>query len=115
MGPRTRRSKSTAKPDQRSPKSTSSTGKKSYKYKVQSSKLENFGVDLLPAAKALPICEVPEFETLKGSQEVDLLDVQVSDPGLNVHCFLNPHTSGCKSTKKTQFQGVYTPEGSKSG
>merc|ERR1712081_162865 len=98
--PRTRRSESTAKPDQRSPKSTSSTGKKSCKYKVQSSKLENFGFKLLSAAKALPICEVPKFDTLKGSQEVDLLDVKVSDPGVNVDCLLNPHTSARIFPKK---------------
>merc|ERR1711954_234441 len=81
-----------------------STSKKSCSYKVQSS-----------AAKALPICEVPEFDTLKGSHEVDLLGVQVSDPGLNTDCLLNPHTSGRKFPKILQFQGVNTPEGRKSG
>merc|ERR1711954_31461 len=84
-------------------------------YKVQSSKLENFGVKLLSAAKDLPICEAPEFDTLKGGHEVDLLDVQVSDPGLNIDCLLNPHTSRRKFPKILQFQGVSTPEGRKSG
>merc|ERR1712081_85559 len=63
--PKTRRSKSTARSDKKSPKSTPSTRKKSCSYKVQSSKIENFGVKLLSAAKALPICESPEFDTLK--------------------------------------------------
>merc|ERR1712115_380808 len=98
------RSKSTAKSDQKSPKSTPSTSKKSCKYKVQSSKLENLGVKLLSAAEALPICEVPEFDTLKGDHEVNFLDVQVSDPGLNINCLLNPHTSGRKFPKILQFQ-----------
>merc|ERR1712081_38289 len=57
----------------------------------------------------------PEFDTLKGGHEVNLLGVQVSDPGLNVDCLLNPHTSGQKFPKKLQFQGVNTPEGRKSG
>merc|ERR1712112_788945 len=59
--PRTRRS-STAKSDQKSTKSTPSTSKKSCSYKVQSSRLESFGVKLLSAAKALPICEAFEFD-----------------------------------------------------
>merc|ERR1712081_77375 len=85
---------------------------------VQSSKLEHFGVKLLSAAKALPTCEAPEIDTLKGGHEVDLLDilnVQVSDPGLNIDCLLNPHTSRLKFPKILQFQGVNTPEGRKSG
>merc|ERR1711954_131987 len=113
--PRTRRSKSTAKSSQKNPKSTPSTSKKSSNFKVQSSKLENFGVKILSAAKALPICEVPEFDTLKGGHEFNLLGVQVSDPGLNVDCLLNPHTSGRKFPKILQFQGVNTQEGRKSG
>merc|ERR1711954_181932 len=84
-------------------------------YKVQSSKLENFGVKLLSAAKALPICKAPEFDTLKGGHEVDLFDVQVSDPRLNIVCLLNPHTSGRKFLKIVQFQGVKTQQGRKSG
>merc|ERR1711954_119092 len=91
-----------------------STSKKSCSYKVQSSKLENFGVKLLSAAKALPICEAPEFDTLKDRHEVDLFDVQVSDPGLNINCLLNPHTSRQKFLKILQFQGVNTTEGRKS-
>merc|ERR1711954_140469 len=106
---------STAKSDQKSTKSTPSTRRKSCSYKVQSSKLENFGVKLLSAAKALPICEAPVFDTLKGSHEVDLLDVQVSDPGLNIDCLLNPHTSRQTFPKILQFQGVNTPEGGKNG
>merc|ERR1712081_111648 len=113
--PRTRRNKSTAKANQKSPKSTPSTSKKSSNYKVQSSKLENFGVRILSEAKALPICEAPEFDTLKDSHEVNLLGVQVSDPGLNVDCLINPHTSGRKFPKILQFQGVNTQEGRKSG
>merc|ERR1712081_67195 len=70
---------------------------------------------LLSIAKTLPICEAPEFDTLKGNHEVDLLDVQVSDPGLNIDCLLNPHTSRWKFPKILQFQGVNTPEGRKSG
>merc|ERR1711954_455551 len=106
--PRTRRNY-TAKSDQKNTKSTPSTSKKSCSYKVQSSKLENFGVKLLAAAKALPSCEAPEFDTLKGGHEVDLLDVQVSDPGLNIDCLLNPHTSRWKFPKILQFQrGEYT-------
>merc|ERR1712081_59654 len=110
--PRTRRNKSTAKANQKSPKSTPSTSKKSSNYKVQSSKLENFGVKILSEAKALPISEVPEFDTLKGGLGDNLLGVQVSDPGLNVDCLLNPHTSG---RKFLQFQGVNTQQGRKSG
>merc|ERR1711954_295371 len=113
--PRTRRNKSTAKANQKSPKSTPSTSKKSSNYKVQSSKLENFGVKILSEVKALPICEVPEFDTLKGGHEVNLLGVQVPDPGLNVDCLLNPHTSRQKFLKIHQFQGVNTPEDRKSG
>merc|ERR1712112_307635 len=67
--PRTRRSKSTAKSDQKSPKSKPSTSKKSCSYKVQSSNLENFGVKFLSAAKAFPICEAPEFDTLKSRHD----------------------------------------------
>ena len=66
----------------------------------------------------MPTCEAPEIDTLKGGHEVDLLDilnVQVSDPGLNIDCLLNPHTSGLKFPKILQFQGVNTPEGRKSG
>merc|ERR1712081_77439 len=113
--PRTRRNKSTAKANQKSSKSTPSTSKKSSNYKVQSSKLENFGVKILSEAKALPICEVPEFDTLKGGLGDNLLGVQVSDPGLNVDCLLNPHTSGRKFPKILQIQGVNTQEGRKSG
>merc|ERR1711954_184316 len=107
--PRTKRNKSTAKANQKSPKSMPSTSKKSSNYKVQSSKLENFVVKILSEAKALPTCEVPEFDTLKGCHEVNLLGVQVSDPRLNIDCLLNPHTSGRKfPRKKLQFQGVNT-------
>merc|ERR1711954_83076 len=113
--PRTRRNKSTAKANQKSPKSTPSTSKKSSNYKVQSSKLENFGVKILSEAKALPTCEVPEFDTLKGGLGDNLLGVQVSDPGLNVDCLLNPHTSGLEFPKILQFQGVNTQQGKKVG
>merc|ERR1711954_487224 len=50
-----------------------------------------------------------------GSHEVDLLDVQVSDPALNIDCLLNPHTSRQKFPKILQFQGINTPEGRKRG
>merc|ERR1711954_558361 len=40
---------------------------------------------------------------------------QVSDPGLNVDCILNPHTSGRKFLKILQFQGENTQKGRKSG
>merc|ERR1711954_73891 len=102
--PRTRRNY-TAKSDQKNTKSTPSTSKKSCSYKVQSSTLENFGVKLLSAAEALPTCEAPEFDTLKGGHEVDLLDI------LNVQV----SESGLKFPKILQFQGVNTPEGRKSG